>query len=83
MLRCEIEAKRPEAVVFLTGWWWARPFVESFKTKDLIIQPNLALQAHGRFIADNHEAAFAVVPHPQAKPTQQVASAVLSGIQKA
>ena len=83
MLRCEIEAKKPEAVVFLTGWHgWAMPFVEGMKTESLTIQPDAILQAHGQFISSNQKSAFVVVPHPQGKPVKQMASAALNGIRQ-
>lgn len=83
MLTCEIETKKPEAVVFLTGWhWWAMPFLEAMKTQNLTIQPGAILQAHGRFIAGNQKPPFVVVPHPQGKPGHQIASAALSGIEE-
>ena len=81
MLRCEIETKKPEAVVFLTGWHgWAMPFVESLKTENLHIQPDTILKAYGQLISDNQKVPFVVVPHPQSKRAQAIATAALNGI---
>ena len=82
MLRCEIEAKKPAAVVFLTGYGWAMPFVEGMKTENLTIQPGTILQAHGQFTLGNQTSAFVVVPHPQGKPVKEMASAALNGIRQ-
>jgi hypothetical protein len=48
----------------------------------LTIRPDTILQTHGRFISGNQRSAFAVVPHPQGKQAQAIASAVLNGIRQ-
>jgi hypothetical protein len=81
MLRCEIETKKPEAVVFLTGWHgWARPFVEGMQIENLTAQPDPILHAYRQFCLDNQQVPFVVVPHPQGKEVKAIAFAALNGI---
>ena len=76
MLSCEIAIKRPEAVVFLSGWEaWAKLFVEGMKTEDLLLRAGSILEAQGELVSDSHHIPFVVVPHPRANlqmpfPTQ-------------
>jgi len=80
MLKCEIDIKKPDAVVFLTGWGWARPFLTDMKIVNSTDNSGAILEAHGRLISDSRAIPFVVVPHPQGKRGQAILSAVLDGI---
>lgn len=73
MLQQEIALWHPNRIVFLTGYNWAKPFVEALGTAKAVSNGSL-VQAVGRVtLPTDAGATFVVAPHPQGKPSARLA----------
>lgn len=78
LLALELESFQPRAVVFLTGWLWAKDLIPSSVAKDLTSGNDL-VEAVGQWSG----VPFVVGPHPQGKAIDEVATALSRALEAA
>jgi hypothetical protein len=75
MLKIEIEDWHPHRLLFLTGYSWAKPFLESLGWDPEFKGLNTAVEATGTALDGTR---IVVAPHPQGKPESKLVSAIVS-----
>ena len=73
ILMKEIEIYKPKIIVFLTGWSWAKDFLENIKN----IMINTTNQ-YVEFVGHCGDAMIIVSQHPQAKPEKEHCEAIIN-----
>lgn len=68
ILQTEIKLLKPKNVVFLTGFWWAGPFIERLITSDKIDTSGTSFI---EFASRSAGINYIVGQHPQGKPEQE------------
>jgi hypothetical protein len=80
MLAMEMEAYKPQNVLFMTGYAdWAKPFLERLGFTPAAAEPLGFLEASGQLkISTTQTCRIAVVPHPQGKPEREIVKQAVS-----
>jgi len=66
-LATEVECIQPKSILFLTGFDWAQPFLDTEHWHIQKCNDCQLIQAHGTFETDGHRSSVVVGPHPQGK----------------
>ncbi|MDA0263712.1 MAG: hypothetical protein O3A93_00840 [Chloroflexi bacterium] len=74
MLKIEIEDWNPRRLLFLTGYSWAKPFLEGLGWEPDFKVHNAAVEAAGSAPDGTR---IVVAPHPQGKPQNKLVSAII------
>jgi hypothetical protein len=74
ILRTEIQAWAPRRVLFLTGQWWAKPFLDGLGFAPGSDPPLEPVEASGTIF---NGARAVVGPHPQAKPEGPLVASIV------
>jgi hypothetical protein len=78
LLEAELASYQPRRLLFLTGWGWAKPFVEALGLPRSTNPAFTQVEAFGEAAINGKPVKFAIASHPQRKPGDIWVSEVLS-----